>query len=83
MIRATSMTHAFATAASRNPNWIARQVEDRIVHTKIGLVREKDHTNLKTGTALRVVGSIIGTLAVKAGHGPKQLHPRVVGDIQG
>ena len=83
MIRATSKTHALAAASSRNPNWIARQVEDRIVHTKVGLVREQDQTHLKPGTAIRLVGSIIGHLAVRAGNGPKQIHPRVVDDIQG
>jgi hypothetical protein len=79
MIRATSMTHAFATAATRNPNWIARQVEDRIVHTKVGIVREKDHVNVSKTTALKVVGSIIGHIAATN----KQQHPRVVADIQG
>lgn len=79
MIRATSMTHAFATAASRNHNWIARQVEDRIVHTKVGIVREQDEINVKTGTALRVIGSIIGDLAAKG----KQQHPLVLTEIQG
>lgn len=81
MIRATSMTHAFATAATRNPNWIARQVEDRIIHTKVGMVKEKDHVNVKPGTALRVVGSIIGELAAKGKH--KQQHPRVLTEVQG
>lgn len=81
MIRATSMTHAFATAATRNPNWIARQVEDRIVHTKVGIVREQDKINVKPGTVLRVVGSIIGELAAKGKH--KQQHPRVLTEVQG
>jgi len=81
MIRATSMTHAFATAATRNPNWIARQVEDRIVHTKVGLVKEQDHVHVKAGTALRVVGSIIGGLA--ANGKTEQQHPRVLTEVQG
>lgn len=81
MIRATSMTHAFATAATRNPNWIARQVEDRIVHTKVGLVKEQDHVHVKAGTALRVVGSIIGGMAAKGK--TEQQHPRVLAEVQG